>query len=76
MNKSSSIYVLYRHDGYWYDVGSTEKYEKIDNEKIELVFILSRLISFLFAILLLYLKKMELRVIRAIERRQGFIFLR
>ena len=30
--------LVYRHDGYWYDVGSTEKYEKIDNDKIEEIF--------------------------------------
>ena len=36
--KNDGKVVVYRHDGYWYDVGSTEKYEKIDNDKIEEIF--------------------------------------
>ncbi len=36
--ESDGKVLVYRHDGYWYDVGSTEKYEKIDNDKIEEIF--------------------------------------
>ena len=30
--------LVYKHGGFWYDVGSTEKYEKIDNELVEEIF--------------------------------------
>jgi len=31
--------VGYRHDGFWYDVGTTEKYEKLDNDVIDKLYL-------------------------------------
>jgi|GEM_PF-4339308 len=30
--------VGYEHSGFWYDIGTTEKYEKIDNHMIDELF--------------------------------------
>jgi len=30
--------VAYKHDGFWYDVGTTEKYEKLDNHLVDTLY--------------------------------------